>query len=348
MIIYDEDDEPGPGHGWALAGAAAVAVAASVAIVFTQSSIFEPMVVAGRFVIGLIVTMAFSFLLALLIFAVFHFVWLRDRAPNRGFESFLVVFGATIATNIVILAVASAMLYRAPTPGMAYTPPSVFSYQTQTQTQTALGQDALVDVLASSRIAVLNTLSSHGGVTVVNTRAPGEAGVIARAQKALIDEGSSLSRNYNAQLDALGVPDVARPANFEADLPGVRSKLKRGRAVIKTYRTRLYAALATYRSVLANAQIDPAWKAKALADYDEAVATNKPGSDQRFDAIDALFAELQAMTADLAHPHSPWKVVGGNMVFYTDADIKTYEAHGRRANALAAKLRAIATASGDR
>lgn len=121
------------------------------------------------------------------------------------------------------------------------------------------------------------------------------------------------------------------------DLAGAAAKLRTARALAKKHQAQEEANFAAYRAVLAGAAIDPSRRADALRAFDLAVAAAKPSHDRVFNLEDSIFAELQAMDRDLAHPKGPWTFNGTGITFSSRYDLEDYDAHVRKVNALNAE-----------
>lgn len=313
-------EEP-PYRKWPLVVAIVVAIVGALIALPSLLQQIGPMIRAGDWASVLGYIEGSSLFIAGVAWLVLYFADVRRRGPEHGLTHFIILFVVASAIDISVLALGY----------WTATNRTVIASGTVTTIQT---DNPIDTVLIESRAATAAALSPTGGFASLHTQAPGEAGRIARAAKALLTAQTETHRAHRATIDALGYPRFAEPQQMTHDLAGAMAKLRKARAINKTYRAKEDANFATYRAVLASADAGPVKRSAALGDFDAAVDAAKPLRDRIWNLEDSIFVELEAMDSDLAHPKGPWANSGRGITFSSRYDLDDYDAHIRKVNAL--------------
>ena len=187
--------------------------------------------------------------------------------------------------------------------------------------------------------ALINRLAADAALGVILAAALITPVLVAGAEKLAYDQGRrqinpvlrglyqkvvDSQAAYDRDLTGLGLAETFKPANLAQGFsaPAVRAALQKARASDAAFAAATIPAVAQARSKIAAVRWIGAWKAKALADFDEDFASKTGGFQQLRATHTYLLGMMDYQTDYLAKPG--WTVKGRDVVFRSDADTGYY------------------------
>jgi hypothetical protein len=199
-------------------------------------------------------------------------------------------------------------------------------------------QDANLKVALEESVTAAVTLASPqgGGVKLV-THAAGEAGVLARAAKALLLDVMKIRNRRDDRIETLQpLPYSLDPRSMAVD-PGLKKTLaglEQSRAVVDDAGRAIAAQVRAFRAQIAALDVDGAAKRSALAWIDAAL----PDPDQDTTYKLKMIGELIAEVRDLQHPRGKWQITGTQFEFGDPRDLAVARAHARKLDQLRRRM----------
>ena len=322
------EESPRRGRVWGLVIAAIVEILAVPVVLLAGALAVHQIVPAGRTALWTGAWFAGeTVLVAVAVWTVLYFAFIRSRAPGRGLAYLLILFAVSVLVNGFLIGLAvwgskrDAALFR----------------------QAEVAQQRLV--LGETDKALTVIFVKNDGAVDLHTGGTDEASRVARATKALLHGVSGARTAFG---DALNAADVAGPISlkqFESDRHFVkmRAAVNAMSTNFDTYDRAVDAATATWRSEVVAAKIDEDLKRPALARFDVLVAADKAKRVKQRALVARFVSEVQAMLDDMERGRASWSVVGGRIVFSDTRLMARFRAHTAACRSLLDEARKLGT-----
>lgn len=265
-----------------------------------------------------------STVITLAVFVVLYLVYLRGRTDDRSLVYFLIMLAAVFVADVSVI--------------------GYFQFRVVANSIDIVRVNAQNRYLEDQTSRVMAYIRDPGDAPIGTTgAATGEMAEVDRLLLELAKSAQVDAMEFRMQIKALDYPAFALPARLAADrgLVHTRAKLKTARALLKTYRAQIALLVGNFPLKIAHAELSADLRDRFGVIYETQLTQQSPLRERFLDCADGVYAELDAMAADLAHAHGRWTVDGTIVRFSDPRDLEAYRRHGDAIRDFEAEERAI-------
>lgn len=258
--------------------------------------------------------------IGLAIWGIFHVAIGRKQGSKKAVISFLVIFGALIASGLI-----------------GYSQQKSAAIQAITEIQKDY---ASVTKPATDAQGLPQRIEGQLDTT---PKTKGEFGEMERFMKTVMNKMASQRNDYLLELDAIGWDKILDSERVKQDKTLIESKmmLQKANDIVSKYRAQTYVLLENARKDIGNLNVSENLRSEMASGFDTGMAKSRSQIDTLWGLEAKTISEFENIFALLAARKGTWVVQNGQILFASDSDLSAFNSYVTAIQELATKQEAI-------
>lgn len=289
-----DSESGGDGNSWIVALLVLCLGIFGYGALYSNNAVSDPAFLAGQYLVY-----------ALLVWGVFHAVFLRKRGSKISFSAFAAIYLTLFAGGVV---------------------------SAQRQKQEAMQAVSSIQQ-EMSRVATATTDSSGLPARIERTApqspaARGEFGEMERFMKEFIDRFVAQRNDYLLELEAIGwnsILDAKRIKN-DAALSESRVMIERAKSIVDKYEKKTAELMRGTRAHIESLNMSEATKKELLAGFEKGMSKSGDQIDEQWRLEKQVVRQFENIFVMLAASKT-WVVEGEQILFYSDSELARFNSY---------------------